>query len=585
MSFALLPVLLAVVAGALGLFLWLPHFLQHPARANTWRRARGLLALRLPGKYWASGLRVFALWNIVLGSVLVAYAIWFFLRDQPGWKVATWAASLGSALGWSLAFGYLARSGLGPVRIWGGLAMGTAGVAVAEKLAAWLPLGLPHDPFLFWGTLPSLVALVLSLLPGFPEIRRELWFWVSSVLFNLALFAWFTGFGYVTDWIEKAGIFVAAGALVFSSGQMLKVLDASIPPRDEPTFSLVARWGAWATVVLLLAILGVGGANFSRLTLFTEVAAAPTYHVDLVRLQREADSQSVAKNESHEWTFDLPRRPALARLQAEVYHSGFNAPMRVEINDQEAGFLQVNLPTLQQGPFRFFRVPRPGTPEGFSFVADALAWRPAALFVERHLLKPGSNRLRLTSTLDSVNLRNLALEVLPELPRDGTVSVANQSPATPPDNRPLSLPPLVMLQSDGWTPHVPNPAPQFTALYFSAEWCGPCRVLTPRLIEWYQRIRPRHPEFELIFVSRDNSAEEMLAYVQKTKMPWPAVPFDQIEASGIRRWGARGIPYLILFGPDGRPVNPGAASWRPPQEVMREAEELLAKGSSQESAE
>jgi thiol-disulfide isomerase/thioredoxin len=36
------------------------------------------------------------------------------------------------------------------------------------------------------------------------------------------------------------------------------------------------------------------------------------------------------------------------------------------------------------------------------------------------------------------------------------------------------------------------------ALYFSAHWCGPCRKFTPQLVEYYNKVAPQHPEFEII---------------------------------------------------------------------------------------
>ena len=63
------------------------------------------------------------------------------------------------------------------------------------------------------------------------------------------------------------------------------------------------------------------------------------------------------------------------------------------------------------------------------------------------------------------------------------------------------------------------------AYYFSAHWCGPCRKFTPKLVEYYNRIAPQHPEFEIVFVSSDKSAEAMEGYMKEVGMPWPAIAY------------------------------------------------------------
>ena len=52
-------------------------------------------------------------------------------------------------------------------------------------------------------------------------------------------------------------------------------------------------------------------------------------------------------------------------------------------------------------------------------------------------------------------------------------------------------------------------APKYTALYFSAHWCPPCRMFTPKLVEWYNNFKPKHPDFELVFVSSDRDQAAM----------------------------------------------------------------------------
>jgi thiol-disulfide isomerase/thioredoxin len=65
------------------------------------------------------------------------------------------------------------------------------------------------------------------------------------------------------------------------------------------------------------------------------------------------------------------------------------------------------------------------------------------------------------------------------------------------------------------------------ALYFSASWCGPCRQFTPILVDFYKRMNEKKKKFEVIFISKDQSAEQFGAYY--SKMPWLAVPLPVVQ--------------------------------------------------------
>lgn len=59
-------------------------------------------------------------------------------------------------------------------------------------------------------------------------------------------------------------------------------------------------------------------------------------------------------------------------------------------------------------------------------------------------------------------------------------------------------------------------------LYFSALWCPPCRIFTPKLIEFYN-IHRINKNFEIIFISSDNNEDAFREYYKD--MPWLALEF------------------------------------------------------------
>ena len=119
-------------------------------------------------------------------------------------------------------------------------------------------------------------------------------------------------------------------------------------------------------------------------------------------------------------------------------------------------------------------------------------------------------------------------------------------------------------------------SPKYTALYFSAHWCPPCRMFTPKLVEWYNDFKAKHPDFELVFVSSDRDQAAMEEYIKGDKMPWPAVAFDKAQSETFQKYSSQGIPYLVLIDDEGKALTaqPGN-EWEAPQGVLAKIEEIV----------
>ena len=96
---------------------------------------------------------------------------------------------------------------------------------------------------------------------------------------------------------------------------------------------------------------------------------------------------------------------------------------------------------------------------------------------------------------------------------------------------------------------------KYWAFYYSASWCPPCRAFTPKLVDFYNDFKAKHPNFELIFVNHDQSADDMLAYMKGDAMTWPAVRFDDIPQVKGNEYCGRGIPDLVLVDADGKVLS------------------------------
>ena len=94
---------------------------------------------------------------------------------------------------------------------------------------------------------------------------------------------------------------------------------------------------------------------------------------------------------------------------------------------------------------------------------------------------------------------------------------------------------------------------QIYGLYFSAHWCPPCRKFTPQLVAYYTQIAHDHPEFEIIFVSADKSAEDMATYMRESGMPWLAIEYGKLaNVPALQKYVGRGIPDLVIVDASGK---------------------------------
>lgn len=96
-------------------------------------------------------------------------------------------------------------------------------------------------------------------------------------------------------------------------------------------------------------------------------------------------------------------------------------------------------------------------------------------------------------------------------------------------------------------------------LYFSAQWCNPAKKFTPRLISVYKKIKQQlegkdDEDFEIVFVSSDHNQVDFTTYFET--MPWLAIPFDDPTIKALAKYfDIRGIPSLVILGPDGKTVT------------------------------
>jgi nucleoredoxin len=104
------------------------------------------------------------------------------------------------------------------------------------------------------------------------------------------------------------------------------------------------------------------------------------------------------------------------------------------------------------------------------------------------------------------------------------------------------------------------------AVYFSAEWCGPCQTFSPQLVKFAEK---NAAKMAVVFVSLDRSNGSMLAYMKKAGMPWAATPFKSSSGMGLmKNNNISGIPTLLVLGKDGKALTSNGRNLGKFQELL-----------------
>ena len=85
-------------------------------------------------------------------------------------------------------------------------------------------------------------------------------------------------------------------------------------------------------------------------------------------------------------------------------------------------------------------------------------------------------------------------------------------------------------------------------LNFWATWCEPCLTEMPTFVEWQKQYGSRN--FQVIGISMDDAAPEVIATVSRLKLNYPILMGD--EYLGADYGGVLGLPVTFLIDRDGK---------------------------------
>jgi peroxiredoxin len=85
---------------------------------------------------------------------------------------------------------------------------------------------------------------------------------------------------------------------------------------------------------------------------------------------------------------------------------------------------------------------------------------------------------------------------------------------------------------------------------FWASWCGPCRLETPALKEFYDRQRKASDNFEFLAISIDDDRAAAEAYAAEARMPFPVLL--DLKGTASDAFGVNSIPTLFVIDESGK---------------------------------
>ena len=105
---------------------------------------------------------------------------------------------------------------------------------------------------------------------------------------------------------------------------------------------------------------------------------------------------------------------------------------------------------------------------------------------------------------------------------------------------------------------IQNLKDKIVMLYFTGEWCPPCRVFTPELVRFYMEYVDSK-QLEVVVISSDRT-EADFAHTTKD-LPWVTLAYkDQPSKMKLaQRFKIKGIPALVVLdGSTGEVINDNA---------------------------
>lgn len=125
-----------------------------------------------------------------------------------------------------------------------------------------------------------------------------------------------------------------------------------------------------------------------------------------------------------------------------------------------------------------------------------------------------------------------------------------------------------------------NSLPRYLLFLRGANYCPITQKFMPSLVKFYDEVKPRHPEFEIIYLSYDGNLADMEKFAKAKGFSWPAVTYERsAHLSLITPYFGKLIPQLTVMDRDGKVLISGVQSAAP--DALQQFAALLDKPAGQ----
>ncbi len=129
---------------------------------------------------------------------------------------------------------------------------------------------------------------------------------------------------------------------------------------------------------------------------------------------------------------------------------------------------------------------------------------------------------------------------------------------------------------------------EFILLYRGRKACTRCSAFAPRLSEFYKRVKVEHPNFELVYISLDNSEADLKAHMADSGLPGIPVQFGKTHhaANATLLEGPKMLPFVHVVDRSGKVLaHTDRYGRKKPDDVLKDFEALLQKAAQSKQSE